>query len=77
MLTRELEAIHAGHVLLALNRPHDVITVLTPYVEDASRQQRHGRLLQSLVVVGVSAARVGPKRGGNGYAGACAGIGRT
>jgi len=50
MLTRELEAIHAGHVLLALNRPHEVITALAPYGEDATRQHRHGRLLQSLVL---------------------------
>ena len=54
LLTRELEAIHAGHVLLALGQPHDAIEVLSPYVEDAARQQRHGRLLQSLVIVALA-----------------------
>jgi LuxR family maltose regulon positive regulatory protein len=59
LLTRELEAIHAGHVLLALDRPRDVVTVLTPYLEDASRQQRHGRLLQSLAVVALAQRALG------------------
>jgi LuxR family maltose regulon positive regulatory protein len=59
LLTRELESIHAGHVLLALDRPQEVITVLSPYVEDSTRQQRHGRLLQSLVLVALAQRALG------------------
>lgn len=54
LLTRELEAIHAGRVLLALDRPHDALDVVSPYAEDAARQHRHGRWLQSLVIVALA-----------------------
>lgn len=54
LLTRELEAIHAGRVLLALDRPHDALDVVLPYVEDAARQHRHGRWLHSLVIVALA-----------------------
>lgn len=59
LLTRELEAIQAARVLLALDRSAEAIEVLSPYLDDAARQQRHGRLLQMLALLAIAQQQLG------------------
>ncbi len=59
LLTRELVAIQMASVLRALDRPAEAITIVTPYLEDAARQQRYGRWLHLQVQLALAQHALG------------------